>query len=261
MIDCERPRFEIPCLVKITTFLLFCFWSILFGGCEEKNLNPAETIVRKSIIAHGGWEAWEKVRQVKYRKTILLFDSTGQLESKVIQFHSYQLKPLFTGEISWKVAEDTHRIVYDGEQAVKMINGQALEDSLASQNAYNSMMAAHYVLFQPFKLLDPGVVLRYEGRDTLEEGEVVDVVLASYNRDNSNHTKSDRWWYYFDASSNRLLANMVEHEANNSYIKNLDYDATNALLLNHHRKSYTVDSLRNLLFLRAEYFYDDIKLD
>jgi len=247
--------------LKITFFLSLCFLSILFGGCNEEEMNPAETIVQKSINAHGGWAAWEKVRQVKYRKTILLFDSTGQLESKVTQFHSYQLKPFFTGEISWIEKGDTHRIVFDGERAVELVNGQVLEDSLAAKNAYNSIMAAHYVLFQPFKLLDPGVVLDYQGRDTLEEGEVVDIVLASYDKAQKNHTKSDHWWYYFDASSNRLVANMVEHEANNSYIINLDYDSSNTLLLNHHRQSFTVDSLRNQLFLRAEYFYDNIKLD
>lgn len=70
----------------------------------------------------------------------------------------------------------------------------------------------------------------------------------------------DRWWFYIDVETDELVANMVNHLDHHSFIDNLAFDTTTILTLNAHRKSYFTDSLRNVRYLRAEYFYTDFEL-
>lgn len=241
--------------LKLLTSLSIVFTS----GCVKEDTTEAENIVRRSIEAHGGWEAWKNAEKIRYDKTIILYDSSGKVETRVKQDHVYQLKPQLKGEIHWKNESETNKIVYDGELAVREING--ISDSSGSEEALSIFMAAHYVLFQPFKLLDPGVNLTYLEQDTLEDGVIADVILAEFDQNEDKNTDNDKWWFYFDISSDLLAANMVRHEGKYSYIRNLDYNTSNSLILNHHRKSYFTDSLRNIKYLRAEYFYENIVLE
>ena len=113
----------------------------------------------------------------------------------------------------------------------------------------------------PFKLLDKGVVLSYEGIDTLRTGKTVHVVKAAYNPStHDNHSKPDIWWHYFDENDYRQWGYMVQHADHFSYIENLSFISSNDFFLTETRKSYRVDSLRNILYLRAEYGYSDYVL-
>ena len=244
--------------IRLTTG---CVCLTMLAACSGKLENEADQIVLKSIEAHGGWLEWQHAKHITYSKTTLLFDSTGQKESEITQFHEYRLLLDFTGEIHWTNPDDGagNRIVFDGKRAFRLKGNQEPADSLESESAYNTIISSHFVLFQPWKLLDPGVTLIYEGRDTLEDNTVVDVVRALYGT-KTEMEGQDRWWFYFDITSHMLVANMVNHDNRYSYIKNLKYDTSNRLILNHHRKSYFTDSLRNVKYLRAEYFYEDIRL-
>lgn len=239
-----------------------CVCLMMLAACSGEPENEAVQIVQKSIEAHGGWLEWQHVKHITYSKTTLLFDSTGQKESEITQFHDYRLLPGFTGEIHWTNPDDRagNRIVFDGKRAFRLTGNQKTADSLESESAYNTIISSHFVLFQPWKLLDPGVTLIYEGRDTLEDNTVVDVVRARYGTE-TEIAGQDRWWFYFDVTSHMLVANMVNHDTRYSYIKNLDYDTTTNLIFNHHRKSYFTDSLRNMNYLRAEYFYENFRLE
>lgn len=244
--------------IRLTTGCV-CLMMLALCSCIPEN--EADQIVLKSIEAHGGWLEWQHAKHITYSKTTLLFDSTGQKESEITQFHEYRLLLDFTGEIHWTNPDDGagNRIVFDGKRAFRLKGNQEPADSLESESAYNTIISSHFVLFQPWKLLDPGVTLIYEGRDTLEDNTVVDVVRALYGT-KTEMEGQDRWWFYFDITSHMLVANMVNHDNRYSYIKNLKYDTSNRLILNHHRKSYFTDSLRNVKYLRAEYFYEDIRL-
>lgn len=243
-------------MFRYYTFLLFLLVTIM--GCRDSD---KLAIVSKSISAHGGMDLYQKTRSLEYRKTTILFDSTDAEESRTIQQHKYSLQPEFTGEMEWEVNGELHRIVFDGKKAVKFINEVAQTDSLTSASALMNITAAHYVMLQPFKLLDPGTELIYLGRDTLEDGVEVDVIKANYPRANPVEPTNDQWWYYFDSKSALLVANLVRHGSTYSYIVNLDYNTGTGLRFNAHRKSFFVDSLRNILFLRAEYLNDDVLID
>jgi hypothetical protein len=221
---------------------------------EETTSKKAGEIVSLSIEKHGGLSTWKNLESISYYKSIILFDSLGVIESKVTQHHYYQLKPELTGTISWLVDGDSLKIEYANNEATKYVNGLAEISPESLNSAKNSFLSSFYVLFQPFKLMDEGTELNYVGVDTLESDVVVNVIQPSYT---GAKPGDDKWWYYFDIKTNRLLANMVNHSPTYSYIVNLSYDESTEIIFNAHRKSYFVDSLRNVRYLRAEYFYDD----
>jgi len=221
---------------------------------EEETSMKAEQVVSLSIETHGGQRTWENLESISYNKSITLFDSLGVIESKATQHHYYQLKPELRGTISWLANGDSLKIEYADQNAIKYVNGIAETTPESLKSAKNSFLSSFYVLFQPFKLMDEGTHLEYMGEDILGDSSKVNVIQPTYARGAEG---SDRWWYYFDKNTNRLLANMVNHSPTYSYIVNLAYDETTGILFNAHRKSYFVDSLRTVRYLRAEYFYDD----
>ena len=216
--------------------------------------NQAEEIVRQSIEAHGGQANWEDVKSIAYQKTILLFDSAGNQESEMVQQHNYTMKPELSGIIDWVSNGETIRMDYRKGVGTRYVNSVALTDSASSIGAKNAMMSGTYVLFQPFKLLD-AEKLTYLGQEMLGD-LTVDVVQPEYGSGGNG----DIWWYYFDSKSHRLVANMVNHDDHHSLIENLAYDASTALLFNHHRKSFFVDKDKTVDYLRAEYFYENFEL-
>jgi len=224
----------------------------------EHNDSLAVQIVNKSIRAHGGMQNWLRTKAVSYKKTIIFFDSIGNKESRTVQFHHYQLNPDLSGQISWTTAHDSISIFYKDNRGVKFINGIVQTDPKDSASARAIMLSSYFVLFQPWKLMDSEVNLEYLGRFELEDGQLVEGIKATFGEYNRG---DDRWWFYFDVNSDRLVANMVNHLDHYSFIKNLEYDTTSALVFNRYRKSFFVDSLRHIDYLRAEYYYEDFDLE
>lgn len=237
------------------------FFMISLAGCSTPTNKTAKSIIEKSIETHGGLDTWTQAQSLSYSKTTTLFDKEGNQEYSITQQHDYQLLPSFSASISWMQDSIEHLILFANDSVSKKVNGEYLTDQNELEKALNAVKAAQYVVSQPFKLMDEDIKLTYEGQQVLDDGILVDAVRAEYDKNNVQHTKSDRWWYYFDVNTARCIGNMVNHGDTYSYIKNLSYDSTSAILFNQHRKSYTVDKDRNIQFLRAEYFYNNYRLD
>lgn len=243
------------------TYLLI----IISTGCaqqsnkEFKNETPisqGKEIVLASIGRHGGNETWNNLKEISYKKTFLLFDSLGAQESSTTQYHRYQLMPDLQGSIEWISNGDSISIKFKRREATCYVNGEALLDSASRISSDNTAKAALFVLFQPFKLLESGVELSYLGIDTLSNGRVVDVIQPTFGKLKEG---DDIWWFYFDVETKELVANMVKHLDHHSYIENLKFDTSLPLTFHAHRKSYFTDNLRNVNYLRAEYFYEDFE--
>ena len=117
-------------------------------------------------------------------------------------------------------------------------NPHSFHQFQAKTSALNTTVAvALFVIDVPFKMMDKGVVLSYEGVDTLEDGQRVEVIKAIYNADkNDHHTKSDTWWYYFDADSGAYSGSMVYHAPTYAYIENTAKNEKLPLIMNTYRK-------------------------
>jgi len=213
-------------------------------------------VLRKAISAAGGIHKWRAVERLSYTKRSRLLLEDGAIEWEVVQRHEYQMRPGFTADISWEENGNSHIIRYEDGEAVKEVNG--VPDSTSVEE---TVMSALYTLGMPYKLLDAGANLRYEGVDTLRDGTTVDVIKATYRpEEHQNHSTSDVWWYYFDRDDGSYRAAMVYHPPTYAYIENVEIHKDLPLRFNAHRKSYRSDSLRNIRFLRAEFWYSDFDI-
>ncbi|MFK7981236.1 MAG: hypothetical protein AB8G86_14720 [Saprospiraceae bacterium] len=249
--------------------LLFCF--VLLSNCatQQNLVNPyahiadqkVVTLLKKSFTTSGGLTNWRNKKELHYQKHGKLIFESGEIESEVIQQHDYVYEQNTSININWQTADNkTHQIKSVDWNAVKYIDGQ-IDHTPKTSSLNTTVNVAHFVIDVPFKMMDKGVALSYEGMDTLEDGQKVEVIKAIYNADtNAHHTKSDIWWYYFDAKDSRMVAYFIKHDGRYSYIKNLSYTKAGGFLFPKARGSYRVDKDRNILFTRAEYAYSNWKV-
>ena len=213
-------------------------------------------VLTKVFKTAGGLDNYRNMKSISYQKQSILFLEDGSTESHITQRHSYSLQPELTGDINWVADGNTYRIHYSAQDSYKEENGVRIPDS--EESARKSFFSATYVLFIPFKLLDPGAELTYEGRDTLDDGKIADVIRAEYDATkHENHSTSEIWWYYFDAKDGSHLASLVFHPPTYAYIENVvitdDYD----IRFNVHRKTFRTDASRNKEYLRGEFNYSN----
>ncbi len=214
-------------------------------------------ILKRAISWSGGIDRWRSLDSIIYTKDSKLFLSDSGIESESIQRHAYAMRPKFSARITWSPdTSEFHEILY-GEQSVKRVNDSVVAEG---RKVEETVLSAIYVLGMPFKLLDPGVQLSYEGK--LQIGEnVADAIRAGYDPNaNENHSTTDLWWYYFDEVSGAFLGCLVYHPPTYAYIENQAFHDVEGIKFHAHRKSYRSDSARNIEFLRAEFWYSDYEV-
>lgn len=209
----------------------------------------------------GGLERWNKIQSMRFTKDYALLLESGEVENAALQTHTYTFGANPTVNIEWDKEDKKHVIQYKDAQYKKLLEGKT-DTSAAQQSLINTVLSATFVVSVPFKLLDEGVLLSYGGIDTLSNGQVVEVIQATYNPDShATHSTPDIWHHYYDAEDFTFLAYMVQHADHYSYVENRSFHEVDGFLLPKIRKSYRVDKDRNLLYLRADYAYADYELD
>ncbi len=217
-------------------------------GCDR---NTPQSILDKSIEYHGGKQAWQDQTSISYRKKTQLLKADGSLEKETVFNYTHQWKPEFA---------TLRTQVEQGKVKQVKLTGIASKDSLpfTSQQEYMSakkdLDAALFVVWQPFTLASQVDQLEYLGEETLEDDTPVFVLKNQYYK--ADGSKDNAWWFYFNAENGRLEANMVKHGDTYSYIRNNSYEQKTGFSLNKTRTSYRVDSLRNIQFVRARYWYE-----
>lgn len=215
----------------------------------------AEMIIENSLEkAHGGKENWEKLNYIFYEKIITLYDSLGVIESRKTQHIQTLLKPDFYSEMFSNDGSVHKHVILKDEQLILYINDEPQVDSEKIEKAYKEMMAAHFVLWQPYKLLTDDVDLTLEGKVHLEDNSEAYKIKAVYP--NSENI----WWYYFDVETYLLKENIVKHGATYSQIKNIEHEDHTGFRMHQKRESYTIDSIHNQKYLRASYQYNITEL-
>ncbi|HKK77174.1 MAG TPA: hypothetical protein VJ953_18990 [Saprospiraceae bacterium] len=240
--------------------LILCF----FFGCSQKETpdpfiqiqdEKARAIIRASIEHAGGMERWKKIKRLRYTKDFQLLLASGETEKTYEQMHDYQYDPLLIDIRSVENGQEIHTQLKD-DVYTRTINGDPAE---ATQEALaKAVNTSTYVVSMPFKLLDPGAQITYEGETSMHDGRVVDVIRVDYNaQQHDNHSTTDTWKYYFDKEDRKIVANWVKTSDHYSLVENVSFVQAGGILFNRERKSYRVDSLGNRLWLRADYIYDN----
>jgi hypothetical protein len=234
----------------------FLFLIILWGftACTPSPEKQALDLLDKSIAAHGGKEGWENLKGIKFQKWTRMLDAEGTVESELDQWHEFRFTPQFEGKINWTTDSITYTMSWDGAVfRYQMGENEVLNaDFLVAKK--KEFDAAFYTVAQPWKLLDKGGKLIYEGKKTLENGTEVESIRVDYGPD------SDTWWYYFDPKTKLMVGNSVQLTDHRSLVYDLTTEKAEQLILHGKRESWRVDESGKRVFLRAEYRYSGYEL-
>ncbi|MEZ5040615.1 MAG: hypothetical protein R2828_11995 [Saprospiraceae bacterium] len=218
-------------------------------------------VLGAAIEKAGGLASWRNIQSLRFQKDYALLTETGDTESAALQTHTYTFHPSTKVLMEWEADGKALTITYEDGTAVQSIDGKP-DPSAKTQALIDNVLSSTFVISVPFKLLDEGVQLSYAGLDTLAGNRVVEVIRAVYNPvDNASHSTPDTWWHYYDAKDFTFLAYMVQHADHFSYVENLSFHTVDGFMFPHERKSYRADSLRNILYLRADYKYEGFEVE
>lgn len=227
--------------------LLLCFLTVLIS-CETKL--TAEEVVQNAIEnAHGGKVAWETIKEISYEKTTVFYDVNGNQEQVKKQIIHTVLQPKFTSSITWKDKDVEKHIVYNGNETTVFYDSVLQTEPTIIQNAYKDIMGAHFVFWQPYKLLTDTATVTFERKVRLEDGTDAYMIKATY-------PESDAvWWFYFDIHTGLFKENLVKHGKTFSHIKNIQHENETGLKLHKERKSFLINEMNDQKYLRAHYHY------
>lgn len=234
--------------------VLFFVLLLTITACAPNPEEQALDLLDKSIAAHGGKEGWENLKGIKFQKWTRMLDAEGTIESELDQWHELRFEPQFEGKISWSKDSISHLMSWDGTVFRYQMGENAVlnADFLATKK--KDFDAAFYTVAQPWKLLDKGGKLNYEGKKTLENGIEVESIRVDYG------PNSDTWWYYFDPKTKLMVGNSVQLKDHRSLVYDLFTEKVEQLILHGKRASWRVDESGKRVFLRAEYRYSNYEL-
>ena len=227
---------------------------------DHINDQDAKKLLKKAIDRAGGLSNWEDLSDLAFQKYTALFDEQGNIEVEIDQQHKYHFTASPQINISWQKQDKNYELKQTNTGVQQTVDGK-IDTTANTQTLKNNILAATFVMSIPFKLLDPGVALRYAGRDTLQDDTIVEVLEAKYAPNSfKNHSTPDIWWHYFSVEDYREIGYMVQHADHFSYVRNLGFEEVSGFLFPTRRESYRVDAKRNKLYLRAKYGYRDYEV-
>lgn len=228
--------------------------AILGSSCTPSPEKEAKVPLEKAIAVHGGLDAWNELSSLKFKKWTRLLHEDGSVESELNQWHEFRLQPYFEGKITWTKDSITHVSIWDGAKMSYFMGENEVKNESFLAAKKKEFDAAYYAVAQPWKLLDQGTKLTYEGQKTLENGNIVEVIRVEYGPD------ADIWWYYFDPQSFEMIGNEVQLKDHRSLVHNLSFETVEGFKLHGKRESWRVNDKGEKLFLRAAYRYSDYEI-
>lgn len=223
--------------------------------------NEAGKVIHKAIDFAGGWDTWSNKTTFSFYKVIEYLDSTGQKERSLRQLHQYQLSPQFKARLSWEENGDKFLIINKGDQAWKYKNGEEMTDQRSKNQAWNSSFGSNYVVSMPFKLTDPGVILSYDGLDTLTEGKIVHAVKVEYEPGAGSTGGMHTWWYYFDKETCDLVANYLDYGEGHSFTSYEIFTKVDGIRIHQKRHSHISNAQKEVKHLRTVYTNEEMQFD
>jgi len=238
-------------IIKRIACLLTIF---IYANCSYKQLT-AEMIVKNSIEKHGGIKTWNSLKVLSFDKSVTLFLEDGTIESDIKKHQEFTFYPELKGEITWRTNDKRSLIIYEKGEISKFVNDSLITNLADLQKAKNSFNAALYVISQPFNFLNENTQLTYLGVTSLENKKVHEINVGYIN----DTAASDKWFYFFDVKTFKMIGNKVVLKEHTSLVENSTFDTTTDFIFNQSRKSYRLNDKGDKTYVRATYFYDNFK--
>lgn len=161
----------------------------------------ARSRVETAVRAHGGLDAWRRLRRGRFALDMTRMDTAGRpagpASRVVVSFPT-------SGEARVDAEMGGLRMSYeDGKTEVRDTAGRPMDDTAAHRQARFSLPTLQYILSLPWKLLDVGS--RYEAiPDRMAGGRRLSGVGVTY-APGTGDSPRDWYRYYFDPATGRLV--------------------------------------------------------
>ncbi len=250
---------EFQCYLQVIVMALM----IQFSSCSGKavsdvtdsfshitDLNARQLL--ENACNGSGYEKWLTISRLEFTKHTMLFDSTGLVELErhqdiMIEKDSRRI------QISWSENGVSHKIIKEGEE-IYQYEGEKQLDNPRESSLWNTVLSTEYVMNIPFKLLEPGYTLHYEGIDSIPRIGTSHALMAKYSE------SVDTWWHYYEIETYRQVGYKVKHLDHISLVVNEDLTEKSGILWPKKRTSYRVNEDGQIMFLRAKYDYDNYQI-
>ncbi len=232
----------------------------LFSICAALAQDTPQKLIDKAIAHAGGFEAWNGMRTLQFRKTNTRFNPDGSVLSSRVQLHNYRMGPSPQMRIEWEDNGSKILMINNGKEAWKFVDGKRATKQEDINSARGSTFGAHYVFGMPWKLRDPGTQLADGGKQTLEDGTVVQKVRTTYAKGAGDAGGMHTWTYMFDPETGRIVCNHLEYAPGKfDWTEYYDEKPVGRLIFSTRRVGYNADANGRVGPKLSETLYEDIQ--
>ncbi|MEE9219571.1 MAG: hypothetical protein V3U98_10950 [Acidobacteriota bacterium] len=175
------------------------FW-VAGAAAVEIPQRGTDQIAHMCVIAFGGIERWNEVREVRYTQIVTRYGPGNRpLRERTSEVY-LRYSPRRQCRIeSFTDEGQRHLIIYDGNEVRVEQDGRAKEDPMDKKRALRTALSNLYLSALPFNLKDPDVVLTYRGETEVEGRKTYRIRVRV--RGGKFYTPADQFDYFIDAKS------------------------------------------------------------
>ncbi len=160
----------------------------------------AEALLDKVIAAHGGTQAWESLRDMTFTLTRVALTPQGDVADAGVSL--YFMKRNGKARVESVTGKGLLVQGFDGQRPWVTLAGKPETGQEALKRAHFQAVNWWYWMGIPFKLKDPGVILRAKGAATFR-GKPVQALEVTFQ--SGVGATNDRYTYYIDPESHHIV--------------------------------------------------------
>ncbi len=219
---------------------------------DQEPTYDATSLLNTVMKTHGGKENWEKIQAFSYKKSFKLFTKDENIEKDVIENHEYDFTEGINREVTW-MQNDTLIEIHRSDSATYQIKNGVLDTLVTPTQLQSKLNAATFVVGLPYTLDNSTSTKIYEGIQEFQNTKC-HVLKVTFQG------SKDIWWHYYSKEDLSWKGYWVKTSGHYSLIINEEMVTKNGFTLSRKRKSYRTDSLKNILYLRAIYLYENYRI-
>lgn len=172
--------------------------SALAGFRDSLAGEDVQALLDKVIAAHGGMDAWVTVKDMTFTLTQVSLTPQGEVAGSRVSL--YRLKRHGKARVETVTGDGLLVEGFDGQHPWVMLHGKHLTEPDRLKRAHFQAVNWWYWLGIPFKLRDPGTILR-EREMTTFQGQAALVLEVTF----AEAGPTDRFTYYVDPETDHIV--------------------------------------------------------
>lgn len=197
--------------------------------------------------------SWDSITTMKYKKSYQLYNEDGSIEKDRIENHHYNFKKEMDKQISWTEDTVTHKIQQTRAFLVKYTDN-IIDQTAPMPELKSTIEAAAFVIRLPYTLDSQKTQLEYKGLTNFQDADYLTLQVTFED-------SWDTWIFYYEQETLAWKGYWVHTSDHYSLVINDEMTTVNGFTLPRKRTSYRTDSIQNITYKRASYYYEDYKIE